>query len=432
MHVKIANIPVKTACIFSVVFMLLMLSACENDDVVSDTDKPSGSALEHAQKYLEPGYICPMHAQIISDEAGSCPICGMDLVRQQLKPKDEPAARPGTNDLPIVTIDARIIQSLGIRTGVVKKDQLSKQLKTVGYVDYNRRRLKQVRSKTFGWVENLAFRTEGQMVKKGSLLLELYSPEFLEVQKQFLQAQQKDQSGILKKYGQRDESVSSRDHLRYLNISESLANEIARSGKPRHRIPVYAPQHGMLVRHNVHKHMFVTPDFPMFAIADMSSVWVEADIYEHQLQWLKRKLSAEVEIQALPGKKWLARVSYIYPELDRRTRTVRVRLLVPTPDGLLKPNMFAQVKIFSDPIEDALLIPREALIVTGQRQSVILDRGEGRFQPVDVVTGLHSQGKVEVLSGLQEGNRIVLSGQFLIDSEAHLQASFRRLGSADE
>lgn len=420
------NLLLRNSFLLLAVFILLILSACDKNSA-SRTDKPVQSAMEHAQKHIEPGYICPMHAQIISAEAGSCPICGMALVRQPVKSQE-----PSANDSPVIPIDANIIQSLGIRTAVVKKGSLSKLLKTVGYVKYNKRRVTMVRSQTSGWVENLAFRTEGQMVKKGSLLLELYSPEFLAVQKRFLDAQQKDQSGILKKYGQREESVVSRDHLRYLNVSESLVNEIARSGKPRHRIPVYAPQHGMLVRHNVHKHMFVTPGYPMFAIADMSSIWVEADIYEHQLSWLRRKLSAEVEIQALPGKKWPARVNYIYPELDSRSRTLRVRLLVPTPDGLLRPNMFAQVKIFSDPITDVLLIPREALIVTGERQSVILDRGEGRFQPVDVVTGLHSQGEVEVISGLQEGDRIVLSGQFLIDSEAHLQASFRRLGTPHE
>ena len=410
---------------FSVVLLLLSLTACDQD--TAQNSEPGQHAVEHKHQQDQSSYICPMHAQIISTEAGTCPICGMALVKQvntQEKDSDE--------KIPFVQIQPQIIQTLGIRTDTVKKGSLAKVIKTVGYVRYNQRRLKAVRSHTYGWVENLVFRTEGQSVQKGSLMAELYSPEFLAVQDEFIRAQKQDQSNILKKYGDRVESRPARDYLRYLNVSESLTNEIARTGKSKYRIPVYAPQYGVLVRHNVHKRQFVTPGYVMFVIADTSSVWVEADIYEHQLPWIRRGLSAEVEIQALPGKKWPARVNYVYPELDPQSRTLKVRLLVATPDGLLKPNMFAQVKIFTDPVNDVLLIPREALIVTGERQSVIRDLGEGRFQPVDVRTGLNSEGQVEILSGLQEGDKVVTSGQFLIDSEANLKASFLRLNNSDK
>ncbi|MGD8926245.1 MAG: efflux RND transporter periplasmic adaptor subunit, partial [Thioalkalispiraceae bacterium] len=311
-----------------------------------------------------------------------------------------------------------------------KRGKLWKYVKTVGYVAYNEKLLKTVQVPTAGWVENLSVRRVGLPVEKGQLLLELYSPEFLDVQKDFIQAQKKDKSGILKKYGQRQESVAPRDYLRYLGVSESLANEIARTGKPKFRLPIYAPQHGVIIRHNIHKHMFIDEDFPMFTIADLSSVWIEADVYEHQMELVQRGQMAEIEVKALPGKRFTGQISYVYPELDARTRTLKVRLLVPNPEGLLKPNMFAEVRIFGGPKKNLLKIPREALIVTGEREIVVLARGDGKFQPVDVVSGMRSQGEVEILNGLNEGDEIVVSGQFLIDSEANLQASIARFGEA--
>jgi len=396
--------------------LLMFLSACDKQvpEVTQET------ALEHTAKHLDPTYICPMHPQIVQHRKGRCPLCGMDLVKQ--KPLSRSTARPE------VKLSAEVIQKMGIRTTRVARGKLWKFIKTVGYVRYNERRLSTVSSRTYGWVENLGVRTVGRDVKKGQLLLELYSPDFLETQKAFIEAQKKDKSGTLKKYGARQESVGPRDYLRYLQISESLANEIARTGKAKHRIPIYAPQYGTIIRHDVHKHMFVGPNYPMFAIADLTSVWVEVDVYEQQLDWIQLGLPTEIEVQALPGQRFKGQLTYIYPELDPRTRTLKVRLLVNNPDLKLKPNMFAQVRIYGGPKQDVIKIPREALIVTGARESVVLDMGEGKFKPVDVSTGMRSQGDVEILKGLKAGQKVVVSGQFLIDSEANLQASFRRFG----
>lgn len=424
MQIKIEMLVSPVLQIAGFLVLLVLLPACDGDPESSEAEVPvSETAVEHAKKHLDSNFVCPMHPQIVRGVPGSCPICGMDLVEKRI-------ATP-SQTLPVVLLTPDVVQKLGVRTMQVKQGRLQKSVKTVGYVTYNEHRLSTVRTKTSGWVENLSVRREGLEVEKGQLLLELYSPEFLAVQKEFIAAQKKDKSGTLKKYGQRAESVGPRDYLRYLDISESLVNEIARSGKPRHRIPIYSPQHGTIVRHAVHKHLFVPAGFPMFTIADLSSVWVEADVYEHQLQWVERGLSADIKVQALPGQNWQAQVSYIYPELDPRTRTLKVRLLVPNPDETLKPNMFVQVIIHGSPTRNVLKIPRQALIVTGERESVILDLGNGRYQPADVTAGLYSQGEVEVLSGLKEGDRIVVSGQFLIDSEANLQASFQRFGSTE-
>lgn len=392
---------------------------CGMDLVKKET--PKKSAVEHAKKHLATNYVCPMHPQIVKNESGSCPICGMNLVQKKVEQK--------TDTYPVVELTADIVQKLGVRTVKVKSGQLSKNIKTVGYVKYNERRLKNIKIGTDGWVENLSMRRVGMSVKKGQLLLELYSPDFLNIQKQFIDAQKKDQSSILKKYGQRQESVGPRDQLRYMHVSESMMNQIARSGKPMFRLPIYSPMHGTVVEFNIHKHKYVEEDDIIMVIADLSTVWVEANVYEHQMEWIKPFLVTTIEVKALPGKRFKGQVSYIYPELDPKTRTLKVRLLIPNPDGLLKPNMFAEVRIFAEPKKKLLKIPREALIVTGERESVVLDLGNGKFQPVDVVSGLRSQDEVEIISGLKKGDRIVSSGQFLIDSEANLQASFNRLNS---
>jgi len=360
-----------------------------------------------------------MHPDIVRKAEGSCPICGMDLVAQTITPTN--------SDQPEIQIDPDVMHNMGIKTASIKRGQLWKHIKTVGYVSYNQRRLKTVSTNTYGWVENLSVRTEGRTVKRGQLLLELYSPEFIKAQKDFIQAQKKDKSGTLKKYASREESVPSRDFLRYLDIPDSAMNEIARAGKPKYRIPIYAPQHGTVIRNNLYKHMFVELGFTMMIIADLSTVWVEANVFEHQLDWIEPGLTAKITVQALPGRSWQGQLTYIYPELDPRTRTLKVRLLVPNPSEELKPNMFAQVDIFGGPKKEVLKIPRQALIMTGQRESVVLALGEGKFKPVNVITGMQSDDEIEIIEGLKQGDRVVISGQFLIDSEANLQASFLRL-----
>jgi len=394
-----------------------MMSACDN---AIEAPAKTETALEHARKHLDPSYVCPMHPQIVKGEPGNCPICGMQLI-QQHKPIDSLNS--------IVTIDNRIIQNLGIRTEQVQIGDIHKQLRALGTVAYDEKNVSEIRASTYGWVENLAIRREGLQVKRGQLLLELYSPEYLTAQKDFLKAQKKDQSGITKRYAQRTESVAVRDYLRYLHIPDSVLNETARTGKVKHRIPINAPQFGHVIQHNIHKHQFVEQGFLMFTIADLSSVWVEVNIPENQLQWIKRGLKATIRVPAFPGKLWAGRVNYIYPELDLTTRSLKVRLSVANFSGELKPNMLSRVIIHTQPKSNVIKIPREALIVTGEKEVVIVSLGDGKFQVVNVVSGLHSQGDVQIISGLKEQDLVVVSGQFLIDSEASLQASFKRINS---
>jgi Cu(I)/Ag(I) efflux system membrane fusion protein len=224
---------------------------------------------------------------------------------------------------------------------------------------------------------------------------------------------------------------NARNILRLLDVPDDIIRDIERSGEPRNRIPVRAPIDGIVTQMSARDGMYVTESTEMFTIADLSQVWVMVDIYEHQIDWLREGLSAEMTVPARPGRTWEGKVDYLYPELAPDTRTLKVRLVFDNPDLALKPNMFADVVIYGGPKRDVLKVPAEAVIVTGERESVVLALGDGRFQPVDVVTGMQRSGEVEILSGLEPGDDVVTSGQFLIDSESNLQASFMRMAAPE-
>lgn len=397
-------------------FVFLFLSGC-----LDESDKPSESLAEasddsvpeHAAKHMDPKYVCPMHPQIIKDEAGNCPICGMDLVPKMID--------PDTGKHPAVSVKGEIIQSMGLRTEAVSKDTLWRFIKTVGRVDYNETRLIHLHPRADGWMESLMIRSEGEQVSRGDKLGTFYSPEILSAQVDFFVALE--QSGNSRS----DRVEKARNRLRILGIDDTIIRQLEESRETRNALPVFAPGDGIVTRLGAREGMYLKPDMEMMTIADLSSVWVMVDVYEHQIGWLQEGLTAEISVPAWPGKSWEGKVDYIYPELDMKSRTLRVRLEFPNPDITLKPNMFAEVKIYGGPQRDTLMIPAEALIRTGERDTVVTSLGDGRFQPVDVVVGARSNGKVEILSGLKEGDEIVTSGQFLIDSESSLQASFRRM-----
>jgi Cu(I)/Ag(I) efflux system membrane fusion protein len=392
---------------------VLFLSGCSDEPgkpSESLADASDDSVPEHAKKHMDPKYVCPMHPQIIKDEEGSCPICGMDLVPKMID--------PNTGKHPAVSVKGEIIQSMGLRTEAVRKDTLWRFIRTVGRVDYNETKLIHLHPRAPGWMESLMIRSEGERVREGDRLGTFYSPEILSAQVDFFVALEQSDSGRIEK---------ARNRLRILGIDDATIRELEKSRETQNALPVHAPGDGVVTMLGAREGMYLKPDMEMMTIADLSSVWVMVDVYEHQIGWLSEGLSAEISVPAWPGKSWEGKVDYIYPELDMKSRTLRVRLEFPNPDMTLKPNMFAEVKIYGGPQRDTLLIPAEALIRTGERDTVVTSLGDGRFQPVDVVAGVRSNGKVEILSGLNEGDEIVTSGQFLIDSESSLQASFQRM-----
>lgn len=369
------------------------------------------SALEHAQKHLDPKYVCPMHPQIVRDEPGTCPICGMDLVAKLI---DAQAGRR-----PAVTISNAVINSMGVRTAAAGETTLWKYIETVGRIDYDETRLAHVHPRAEGWMEQLMVRAEGDPVDRGQVLGRLYSPEVLSAQVDFLIA--------LGQPGGADRVEKARNRLRLLGVPEGTIAAIEKSRESVNTVPIVANAGGVVTRLGARQGMYVTPSMEVVTIADLSKIWVLVDVYEHQIDWLAEGLSAQIKVPAYPGRVWEGTVEYIYPELDARSRTLKVRLAFDNPEGLLKANMFADVVIYGGPKHGVLAVPAEAVIETGTRSSVVLAIGDGRFQPVDVVTGMAGNGQVEILSGLKAGDEVVISGQFLIDSESSLQASFLRM-----
>ncbi|NNJ90378.1 MAG: HlyD family efflux transporter periplasmic adaptor subunit, partial [Gammaproteobacteria bacterium] len=373
-----------------VVLILFLTASCAENKEGQPTETIENAlndtAMEHAAKHLDPKYVCPMHPQIIRDEPGSCPICGMDLVSKLIESNDD--------KYPAVEVQSAVIQNMGVRTTKAEIDTIWKYIRTVGRVDYDETTLTHLHPKTDGWMETLLIRAEGEPVKKGEKVGEFYSPEILSAQLDYLIALQ--QTGPQR-------ASKAKNRLRLLGVAETTIEQIKKTGKSQNRVPVYAPAKGLVTMLAAREGMYLKPEMEFLTIADLSKVWVWVDIFEHQISWIEQGLTAEITVPAFPGKSWEGKVDYIYPELDPDSRTLRARLIFDNPDQLLKANMFAEVVIYGGPKRGILVVPTEAIIETGERTSIVKTLGKGRFQPVDVVVGIQRNGKSEILSGLKAG-----------------------------
>jgi Cu(I)/Ag(I) efflux system membrane fusion protein len=383
------------------------------------------SILDHARKHSDKTYICPMHPHIIQHEPGNCPICGMELVEQNI-------STSATSDFgpPIVTVRPETVQNMGVRTARVELGSISRQIDTVGFVTYDEDRMSHVHTRVEGWIEKLAVRSEGEHLTRGQPLFYLYSPELLNAQEEYLLALQQAADSAATRG--RDLLAGAQRRLQLLEIPQALIDDLRKTRRSQQAVPVLAPADGVVMKLSVREGMYVKPEMELFAISDVASVWVQAQVFEHQSGWVQTAQPAQIKVAAAPGRSWQGAVDYVYPELDPVTRTLRVRLRFANPDGSLKPNMFAQAVIHSAPQPNVLTIPRDALIVTGGEERVVVALGDGRFQSLPVVSGMRVQDRVEIVSGLDEGQEVVVSGQFLIDSESNLQASFRRMTALPE
>lgn len=408
--------PLKYLIIFGIA--TLLMTAC------GEENSAENNALEHAKKHLDSKYVCPMHPQIVRDEPGKCPICGMTLVKQKVQATKKSKKSATKENYPTITINPTVVQNLGVRTAKVQQGSIARQINTVGYVTYDEDKLVHVHPRAEGWVEELMVRNEGDHVETNQVLLEMYAPAILAAQVDVLISLQSAKAAGIRSEKHRD---NARNRLRLFDVPDYVIKQIEISGNPRNTVPILSPQQGVVAKLNIREGMYVTPNLEMFTIADLASVWVLVEIFEHQLAWIKPHLNAEIRVAAHPQKIWKGIVDYLYPELDPKTRTLKVRLRFANTEGLLKPNMFAQATIYGEPKKNIFKIKREALIVTGERTSVIVALGKGQFKPVDVLTGIQEGDEVEILAGLKGNHNVVVSGQFLIDSESNLQASFQRL-----
>ncbi len=323
-----------------------------------------------------------------------------------------------TDESAMVRIAPAVVNNLGVRTEKVMRGELSRRIDTVGYIGYDERVISHVHVRTVGWVENLRAQATGDRVRKGELLFELYSPELVNAQREYLQALRLDQPNIL---------PASKERLLALGIPPVHIKKLDADRRARQLVPVYAPQDGIVARLDIREGMYIKPESELLTLANPASVWVLVDVFERQASWVAVGQKAQVHLPYLPGEIWTGDVEYIYPDLDPKTRTLKVRLRFDNPGERLKINMYANVTIHSSPRDNALSIPTDALIRSGDTQHVIVAIGDGRFQPVEVQPGIESGDRIEILAGLENGDTVVVSGQFLIDSEANLRAGLRRL-----
>ncbi len=421
-------------------------------------------------------WTCGMDPEVILDEPGQCPKCGMNLV--PLKKPETAAIHEGHSEekksdgerkikywqapmnpseiydkpgksamgmdlIPVyedqvssgsaVQIDPVTVQNMGVRTAYVEKTDFNRSIRTIGKIDYNEEKIFIVSSKISGWIEKLYVDYTGKPVRKGQPLLEIYSPNLVTTQQEYLLAlKNKKLIGETQFASIREgaESLvnSTRQRLLYWDIPESAIKELEENGKVRKTLKLESPANGVVIDKNAIEGLHIKAGMSLYKIADLSTIWVYASIYDTEIPWVRVGQSATMELSYSPGKVLRGKVAYIYPYLDERARDVKVRLEFKNPGMDLKPGMYANVWIETTAIEDAIVVPSEAVIRSGQRNLVFVTRGNGRFEPREVRIGEESDnGKVRILSGLLENEEVVISAQFMLDSESRLQEAIQKM-----
>ncbi len=352
-------------------------------------------------------YTCAMHPSVKSSTPGSCPICSMDLVAVT---HDDIASKS-------ITIDNRRRQMIGIEVEEVTHIDLSKVIRAVGQVTYDERRLSNVSLKFDAWVGELSADYVGVQVNKDDVLFTVYSPELLAAQQEYLET--------LKRLARRgpDDSllIAARQRLKLWDISSWEIKALEKRGRPREYIPIYASSSGTVVEKNIAEGSAVKMGETLFRIADLSQVWVEAEVYEADVELIQKGMAATITLPYMPSKTIEATVDYIYPYLEGDSRTARIRLNLDNSNGELKPDMYAEVNLVAE-FGHRLAVPEEAVMIAGNSRVVFVDLGEGKLKPVKVKIGRRANNYIEIIEGLTLGDTIVTSGNFLIASETKLKS----------
>jgi Cu(I)/Ag(I) efflux system membrane fusion protein len=307
-----------------------------------------------------------------------------------------------------------------MNAAVVEQGALPREIDTVGYVGYNKALVTRLHTRAEGWVQNLVVRSSGERVHQGELLFTLYAPKLVAAEEEYLHALD---SGNAELIG------ASRQRLAALGISGAQIARLGETHKADAYIPYYAEQGGVVQDLGVRSGQYVTPDTELMQLGGFASVWLTAEVFEKQADWVDVGDMAELRLSALPGKVFTGKVDFVAPSLDPMTRTQEVRLRFDNPGEMLKPGMFADARIYARPIPDAVSIPTEALIRTGDGARVVLALSGGLFEAREVTAGIESGERVQILSGLKPGEHVVVSGQFLLDSEESLRGGFKRLSA---
>jgi Cu(I)/Ag(I) efflux system membrane fusion protein/cobalt-zinc-cadmium efflux system membrane fusion protein len=367
----------------------------------------------------------PMDPSFVRNEPGKSPM-GMDLV--PVCPEESPVGEGGG-----IRIDPALVQSMGVRTAPVERRDLARSIRTVGHVAYDEGRVSHVHTKVQGWIEELYVEYEGATVDRGQPMLEIYSPELVSTQEELLQATQyrdDTSSSPFEDIVEGGQALyrASRRRLELWDIPDRDIQRLLETRRIQKNLTLYAPGPGVVVDLGARKGMEVDANTRLYTIADLSHVWVYADIYEYELPWIEAGQRAIVELSYLPGKEFESEVTYVYPVLDPETRTARVRLELLNPGLILKPDMLANVTLQAQPRADVLSIPDAAVLRSGRRSLVFVATGGGHFEPRPVELGVDTgEGWIEIREGLREGERVVTSGQFLIDSESRLRETVQKM-----
>ena len=412
-----------------------------------------------------PLYTCGMHPQVIQNQPGNCPICGMKLtpIRKQA---GAAAAAPGTTSGPrkvkyykstmvpgeasptprqdslgmdmapvyadeaaesaAIAIDPVTVQNMDLRVGVVTRGPLRRTVRTVGVVDFDETSLTDVTTKFKGWLEKLHVDATGQQVHRGQPLFDIYSPELYSAQVEYLLALNRPAG--LAPAGAQAVKASALAKLKYFDIPDAQIAEIEKSGQPKKALRIDAPRDGIVVEKMAVEGQMVEAGMKLYRLADLGTVWVQAQAYEQDLPFVRLGQEATVSLSYLPGRKFRGRVTYVYPTVDEKTRTAKVRMEFHNPGYFLKPGMFATVELLAELSPSEVLVPDMAVLRSGEKNTVFVALAGGKFEPRTVILGARAENNMyQVLSGLSEGERVVTSGQFMLDSESQLREAIQKM-----
>ncbi|MEE4175669.1 MAG: efflux RND transporter periplasmic adaptor subunit [Xanthomonadales bacterium] len=353
-------------------------------------------------------WVAPMDPNYRRDEPGKSPM-GMDLVPVYA---DRQSGDGG------VSIDPTVVANLGVRTAPAERGPLARTIDTVGHVTYDEETIQHVHTRVDGWIESLAVNATGDPVSEGQRLFELYSPTLVNAQQEYLAARAGGNAAL---------RSASRERLAALGMDAAAIERLERERTVVQRVPFTAARDGIIAHLGVREGIFITPETEVLSVANLDAVWVIAEVLARQSDWVEAGQRATVRLEHRPDAPLAAVVDYVYPELDPVSRTLRVRLRLDNADRTLRPNMYARVQLAGRGIDSIVHVPRAAVIRSSRGNRVVVQDGEGRFSQRDVLVGIESGDRVAIRRGLAEGERVVISGQFLIDSEASLDTALDRI-----
>jgi Cu(I)/Ag(I) efflux system membrane fusion protein/cobalt-zinc-cadmium efflux system membrane fusion protein len=370
-------------------------------------------------------WISPMDPGYVSEKPGKAP-CGMDLI--PVYETEGEAAAEGT-----IAVDPNTLQSMGVRTAKAELRPLTRTIRAVGIVNYDEKKLAIVTTKINGWVDRLYAKATGEPIRKGQPLISIYSPDLVSAQREYLLALKNLKNLEKSPYAEVKESAqrlmeASRRRLEYWDIPRRQIETLEKTGEVKKDLTLASPVTGIVIKRMVTEGQMVTAGMPLLEVADLSKVWVDAQIYEYELPWVKVGQHAQMTLAYIPGETLNGTVQYIYPYLSGTTRTAKVRLSLPNPGIRLKPEMYGQVEIHAPMTQPVVAVPTEAVLDSGEQQLVFISLGKGRFEPRQVKVGMEgADGWREIMEGLKGGEEIVTSAQFLLDSESRTREAIAKM-----